>query len=102
MTIPGVQNPHCNAPVAANAPAYRSRSAGSSPSSVVTLLPATRSSPRLQDTTGLPSISTVQHPHCPVGEHPSLGLVTSSSSRNAASRCGCSPTSTGSPFRTKL
>jgi hypothetical protein len=103
ITIPGVQNPHCNAPVAANAPEYLSRSSAGSPSSVVTLFPATRSSPRLHATTGLPSTSTVQQPHCPVGEHPSLGLVTSSSSRSAASRWGCpSPTSTGVPFRTKL
>jgi hypothetical protein len=88
MTMPGVQNPHWSAPVAAKAAAYRSRSAASRPSSVVTVLPATRSRVRLQLTTGLPSIRTVQQPHWPDGEQPSLGLVTSSSSRSAASRCG--------------
>ncbi len=39
-TIPGVQNPHCNAPFDANTRAYRSRSASGSPSSVVTSRPA--------------------------------------------------------------
>jgi hypothetical protein len=56
----------------------------------------------LQLTTGLPSMSTVQQPHWPDGEQPSLGLVTSSSSRRAASRCGWSPTSTGAPFNVKV
>ena len=55
----------------------------------------------MQLTTGLPSSSTVQQPHCPDGEQPSLGLVTSSSSRRAASRCGWSPTSTGLPLSVK-
>ena len=41
-----------------------------------------------QLTTALPSISTVQQPHCPDGEQPSFGEVMSSSSRSAASRCG--------------
>jgi len=39
---------------------------------------------RLQLTTALPSTSTVQHPHWPDGEQPSLGEQTPSSSRNAA------------------
>ena len=101
MTMPGVQNPHWSAPVAAKAAAYRSRSSAGRPSSVVTALPSTRSSPIEQLTTGLPSTSTVQHPHWPDGEQPSLGLVTSSSSRRAASRCGWSPTSTGAPLSVK-
>ena len=39
-TMPGVQNPHCNAPIDAKTRAYRSRSASGRPSSVVTSRPA--------------------------------------------------------------
>ena len=39
MMIPGVQKPHCEPPVATNAPANRSRSVGSRPSMVVTARP---------------------------------------------------------------
>ena len=86
--MPGVQKPHCSAPVAANAAAKRSRSEASNPSKVVIDLPAAFSSEIWQLTDALPSISTVQQPHWPDGEQPSLGEVTSSSSRSAASRCG--------------
>ena len=73
----------------------------STPSSVTIELPSTFSSGCWHDTTALPSISTVQHPHCPDGEQPSLGEVTSSSSRSAASRCGCVRyTDTGVPLST--
>ena len=41
-TMPGVQNPHCEPPVATNASASCSRTAGSRPSTVVTARPATR------------------------------------------------------------
>ena len=61
--MPGVQKPHCNAPVDANAAAMRSRCSASMPSSVVISVPSTRSSERLQLTIALPSTSTVQHPH---------------------------------------
>ena len=61
--IPGVQKPHCNTPVDANAAAMRSRWSASMPSSVVTSDPSTRERARLQLTTALPSTSTVQHPH---------------------------------------
>ena len=80
-TIPGMQKPHCRPPQAANASAKRRRSSASMPSRVTTDEPATLASGRLQLTTALPSTSTVQHPHCPDGEHPSFGDVTSSSSR---------------------
>ena len=40
------------------------------------------------ETWALPSRITVQQPHCPVGEQPSFGEVTSSSSRSAARRWG--------------
>ncbi len=46
-TIPGVQKPHWRAPVAAKARASRSRSAGSKPSRVVTVRPATFSIDKL-------------------------------------------------------
>ena len=75
--IPGVQNPHWSAPHTANASASRARSASSNPSSVVTLRPATLLSETWHDTCALPSMMTVQHPHWPVGEQPSLGEVTS-------------------------
>ena len=96
--MPGVQKPHCRAPVAAKAAAKRSRSPASNPSRVVIDLPATFSSEIWQLTDALPSMSTVQHPHWPEGEQPSLGEVVSSSSRNAARRCGWSPTSTDFPL----
>ena len=65
----------------------------------MTDLPATFVQARLQLTTALPSTITVQQPHCPDGEQPSFGDVTSSSSRSAASRWGWSSrTDTGAPF----
>jgi hypothetical protein len=102
ITMPGVQKPHCSAPVEAKAATMRSRSASSSPSSVVTDRPSTLASDRLQLTVALPSSSTVQHPHWPEGAQPSLGEVTSSSSRRAASRWGWSPTVTSEPLSEKL
>ena len=45
-TMPGVQNPHCEPPVATNARTSDSRSAGSSPSTVVTCRSATRAAGR--------------------------------------------------------
>ena len=75
--IPGVQKPHCRAPEAAKAAANRSRSAGSKPSRVVIDLPATFSREIWQLTDALPSMSTVQQPHWPDGEHPSLAEVRS-------------------------
>ena len=44
MTMPGMQNPHCSPPHAANASAKRWRSSASTPSSVMTCLPAILSS----------------------------------------------------------
>src|ERR1035438_10730658 len=79
--MPGVQKPHCRAPAAANAAAKRSLSVASNACLVVVDLPAAFSSEIWQLTDALPSISTVQHPHWPDGEQPSLGDVTSSSSR---------------------
>src|SRR4051812_2720231 len=101
--MPGVQNPHCSAPVAANADARRSRSSSSSPSSVTTCVPSILVRGTLQLTIALPSTSTVQQPHWPDGEQPSLGERTTSSSRSAASRCGCSPeTVVSTPFSEKV
>ena len=99
ITIPGMQNPHCSPPQAAKASAKRVRSSSATPSSVVIDFPAARAMGNWQDTWTLPSIITVQHPHCPDGEQPSFGEVTSSSSRIAASRWGWSSrTETGAPF----
>ena len=56
-----------------------------------------------QATRALPSNSTVQLPHWPEGEQPSLGDVTPSSSRRAASRCGWpAEASIGPPFSSKV
>ena len=90
MTMPGVQNPHCRAPVDAKTLAYRSRSSVGIPSRVVIPRPAALASDVWQLTCALPSSRTVQHPHCPDGEHPSFGERTPSSSRSAASRWGWS------------
>ena len=101
ITMPGMQNPHCRPPQAANASANVWRSISSTPSSVTTDEPSTLSMSHWQATMALPSTNTVQHPHCPDGEQPSFGDVMSSSSRSAASRCGCERrTVTGVPFTT--
>src|SRR4026209_3013658 len=99
--MPGVQKPHWSAPLAANAEAYRSRSTGSRPSTVVIDVPSTLSIEIWHATRALPSISTVQQPHWPLGEQPSFGDVTPSSSRSALSRWGwSSPALAGEPLRT--
>ena len=77
--------------------AHRSCRFGRGPRASLQRCPATLAISRLQLTTALPSMSTVQHPHWPDGEQPSFGLVDGSSSRRR-SRCGWSPTSTGAPF----
>jgi hypothetical protein len=99
ITMPGMQKPHCSPPHAAKASANVWRSASSTPSSVTTDFPSTFARSYWQATVALPSTNTVQHPHCPDGEQPSFGDVMSSSSRSAASRCGCDPrTVTGCPL----
>lgn len=52
-SMPGVQNPHWSAPVAAKAAARRARSSSGRPSSVVTSLPSARSRPTWHNTTAL-------------------------------------------------
>ncbi len=85
QTMPGVQNPHWLAPVAQNASAQRSRVASARPSTVVIDRPATRRAGVTQATRGWPSTSTVQHPHCPWGLHPSLAERSPRSSRRTSS-----------------
>src|SRR5262249_23291392 len=68
----GVQKPHCEPPVARNASAKRSRTAGSRPSIVTTDRPTTRAAGVTHATRGSPSTSTVQQPHCPWGAQPSF------------------------------
>ena len=98
MTIPGVQNPHCEAPVVANA-AIQASAAGR-PASVVTSRPAARASGVTQATRGWPSIQTVQQPHWPCGLQPSLGVRAPRRSRSASRReAPSSATSTGRPSR---
>ena len=96
--IPGVQNPHWLAPVAAKASAHIVATSGSSPSTVVTRRPATRRRGVTQATRGAPSTSTVQHPHWPWGEQPSLADRAPRWSRRASSRViPSSATSTSRP-----
>ncbi len=63
ITMPGVQNPHCRAPWAANASAILVRSSADSPSNVVISAPALFSMLVWHATRALPSTSTVQQPH---------------------------------------
>ena len=103
MTMPGVQNPHCEPPVARNAAAAASRAVGSSPSTVVTVRPATRAAGVTQATRGSPSTSTVQHPHCPCGAHPSFAETTPSRRNTFSSdspRSRSASTLTGAPLST--
>ena len=98
--IPGVQNPHCDAPLAVNASAHAT--ASGSPSTVVTSRPATRPTGVTHETRGLPSTSTVQHPHCPCGLHPSLAERAPRRSRRTSRReTSVSAISTGRPSRRK-
>ena len=92
--IPGVQNPHCEPPVATNASASVSRRVASRPSTVVTVRPATRVAGVTQATLGSPSTSTVQHPHCPCGAHPSFTDVNPRRSRSTSSSDSPGSTST--------
>src|SRR5436190_8376792 len=103
ITIPGVQNPHCEPPVPTNAPAMQSRVAESSPSTVVTARPSTRAAGVTQATRASPSMSTVQQPHWPCGAHPSLADTSPSRSRSTDSNDspGATSTSTGAPLHTK-
>ncbi len=102
ITMPGMQNPHCSPPHAANASEKLRRSASSTPSSVTIDLPSALATSYWQVTVALPSMSTVQQPHCPEGEQPSFGEVMSSSSRSAASRWGwLERTVTAVPFTSK-
>ncbi len=102
MMIPGVQKPHWLAPVSLKARAHSSRTAGSSPSSVVTARPATRRTGVTQATRAAPSIHTVQQPHCPWGLQPSLGVLLPRRSRSASrSEIPSSSTTTRSPSTVK-
>ena len=90
ITMPGMQNPHCKPPHAANASEKDWRSDSSTPSKVVISRPSALATGYWHETWALPSIMMVQQPHWPVGEHPSLGEVMSNSSRKAASKWGWS------------
>ncbi len=100
MMMPGVQKPHCDPPVAANAAA--NSDAPSSPSIVVTDRPATRWAGVTHATRGAPSTSTVQHPHWPWGAQPSFAPTSPSRSRSTESSDspGSTSTSTSAPLQT--
>ena len=101
--MPGVQNPHWLAPVAQKASPHASRSARSSPSSVVTVRPRTRRTGVTHATRGWPSTSTVQHPHWPCGLHPSFAERRPSRSRSTSSSVApSSGTSTARPSTVRL
>ena len=80
ITIPGVQNPHCTAPLAPNAYTKASCSRLLSPSSVKIFFPAALRVVRTQDFTALPSTTMVQVPHAP-SLHPSFTECRCRSSR---------------------
>jgi hypothetical protein len=100
MTIPGEQNPHCDAPEATKQSAHSSRSASDSPSWVTTLRPSACPAFWAHDTTALPSTSTVQAPQEPSGAQPSFTDVAPHTSRSSSSRLmpGRTSASTGAPF----
>ncbi len=101
--MPGVQNPHWLAPAAVKASAQAARSASSMPSRVVTARPVTRRAGVTHATRGWPSTSTVQQPHWPWGEQPSLGLRIPRRSRSTSSSdAPSSATATGRPSTWKL
>jgi hypothetical protein len=104
MMIPGVQNPHCEPPVATNARANSSRRAGSSPSIVVTDRPSTRVAAVTHATLASPSTSTVQQPHWPCGAQPSFTDITPRRSRNTESSDspGATETSVRSPLQVNV
>ena len=100
MMIPGVQKPHWLAPVAVKAsdPSRTRRGIEAFERRHV----ASREPPRLASRTrprGAPSTSTVQHPHCPWGLHPSFADVMPSWSRKrSSSDPASSRTVTGAPL----
>ena len=81
MTMPGVQKPHCTPPLATKASPKTSRSRADRPSAVVSDLPSRSFILILQLRRDAPSTSTVQQPHTPSPEHPSLGLMSPATSR---------------------
>src|SRR5215813_6389240 len=98
--IPGVQNPHCTAPYSAKAFCTGCNcSPWASPSMVVTSRPWASSAKIRQESTVLPSSSTVQAPHSP-SLQPSLVPVRCNSSRSSCNNdcCGSIATSYGVPF----
>lgn len=104
IAIPGVQNPHCEAPQERNASAKRFLVAAGTPSIVVTERPSTREVAVTHETRGSPSTNTVQHPHWPCGAQPSFTEVIPNCSRSVSSRerCACTEsTRTGTPFKVK-
>ncbi len=98
ITIPGVQNPHCDPPVATNAAAIASRASGSSPSIVVTDRSATRAAAVTHATLASPSTSTVQQPHWPCGAQPSFTETRPSRSRRTDSSDSPGSTATSTPL----
>src|SRR3972149_4790669 len=68
ITMPGEQKPHWEAPAATKLSAHWVRRSAGRPSSVVTLLPATRAAGWAQETAAFPSTITVQAPQEQVQE----------------------------------
>ena len=63
ITMPGIQKPHCKPPHAANASENDLRSDSSTPSKVTIVRPAALETGYWHETSALPSIMMVQHPH---------------------------------------
>ena len=81
MTMPGVQKPHCTPPLTTKASANTSRSCADRPSAVVSDFPSRSFIFIRQLSRAMPSTRTVQQPHTPSPEQPSLGLMSPATSR---------------------
>src|SRR5437016_13229699 len=79
--MPGMQNPHCTPPHRTKLSASCLRVSSATPSSVVTVFPATCDGFIVEESLGFPSTSNVQHPHDACGSHPSLIELNPKSSR---------------------
>jgi hypothetical protein len=91
VSQPGVQYPHCMAPISSQACCTGCRIPSSAkPSTVVTRWPATSAAGVMHDVTARRPINTVQAPHAP-SPQPSFGPVIPRSSLSTSSRLRPSP-----------
>src|SRR6476620_11554142 len=101
--MPGMQNLHCTSPQETKLSARFLRVSSGRPSSVSNSLPATFCAFIVHDSRGLPSISSVQHPHEACGSQPFFSDRQLKSSRRTLSseRSGSASACTLLPFNVK-